>query len=380
MIYIMRGVSGGGKTRLSMSHFRTEQHLSSDNLRLEMFGTMNVEPSATSAIWSELNRRLEYRAQYRMLTVVDATNLTLKSINKLTRIIEKWGCAYQIVSLLPDREASRQTLQRRRAGAIPGAIMGDEVLDTMMERYHNNTQAIVSRYKDRFFEGNVRECSEFISHSIDTLYQEVVHDDVFVIGDIHGYIDELAELLKRIPQNAMIYSVGDVIDRGRDSLGSLFMLHSDPRFHGMTMGNHELAFLQELIDGKECRSKARRRTHTEFWRLVEREREQVIDMIKRAKPYIVLEYPDMRETAIISHAGSSTVDPMDLNMHMCVGNRINDVVDYRGDVIQVHGHSSWRYTGDFTGNVLNIDSCCYDTGILSAINPFTKEVISVQLD
>jgi hypothetical protein len=219
-----------------------------------------------------------------------------------------------------------------------------------------------------------------IETTLSNLNSEAVFGDVFVIGDVHGYFDHLKALLDKIPQSASIYSVGDVIDRGPASVACLKLLCNEPRFRGMTMGNHELCFLQERLDGKECRSHARRRTHTEVNQLSPDAEKRVLQYMKNAKSFIRLVNPDTRHQCLITHGGIGVFDSLhDVSVHQTTGDRMNSVRNHKSPMLQVHGHMSWAYSGDMTGNVMNIDSGCYESGILSAINPFTKEVIDVRL-
>jgi serine/threonine protein phosphatase 1 len=63
----------------------------------------------------------------------------------------------------------------------------------------------------------------------------------FVVGDIHGCFTALQTALDRIgfdEVNDRLFSVGDLVDRGRESESSLEWL-AKPWFHAVT-GNHEL--------------------------------------------------------------------------------------------------------------------------------------------
>lgn len=67
----------------------------------------------------------------------------------------------------------------------------------------------------------------------------------FVVGDIHGHFELLRHLLKKSDFNThqdRVFSVGDLIDRGPDSVEVLSWLQ-EPWFHAVR-GNHE----QMLID------------------------------------------------------------------------------------------------------------------------------------
>lgn len=67
----------------------------------------------------------------------------------------------------------------------------------------------------------------------------------FVVGDLHGCLDLLQEELGRVGFNTTcdrLFSVGDLIDRGPDSLGCLRLLN-EPWFYAVR-GNHEDMFLE----------------------------------------------------------------------------------------------------------------------------------------
>ena len=80
---------------------------------------------------------------------------------------------------------------------------------------------------------------------------------VYAIGDVHGRLDLLLDLLGRIesdnracaPAETWIIMLGDLIDRGPDSKGVIdFFLKSPPAFaqYRFLAGNHEEAMLQSL--------------------------------------------------------------------------------------------------------------------------------------
>ena len=71
----------------------------------------------------------------------------------------------------------------------------------------------------------------------------------FVVGDVHGCIRTLEQLLVRVgfePGQDHLFSVGDLIDRGPNSLDAIdWLVHG--RIHTATMGNHENALIGFLM-------------------------------------------------------------------------------------------------------------------------------------
>jgi len=73
----------------------------------------------------------------------------------------------------------------------------------------------------------------------------------FIIGDLHGCYDLLKECLEKVSFNFNIdrlFSVGDLIDRGPDSMKCLNLV-KEPWFHPV-MGNHEDMMLSSILNGQ----------------------------------------------------------------------------------------------------------------------------------
>lgn len=85
---------------------------------------------------------------------------------------------------------------------------------------------------------------------------------IYAIGDVHGRLDLLTELLRQIEEDNLarpsaqlhIVMLGDLIDRGPDSAGVIDLLLNRPRdfatFHFIA-GNHEEAMIQSLEEGAD---------------------------------------------------------------------------------------------------------------------------------
>ncbi len=65
----------------------------------------------------------------------------------------------------------------------------------------------------------------------------------YVIGDVHGCADSLKELLQKLPADAKLIFIGDVINRGPKSLETLHILQSLGTRAQSILGNHELHML-----------------------------------------------------------------------------------------------------------------------------------------
>jgi len=75
----------------------------------------------------------------------------------------------------------------------------------------------------------------------------------FIVSDLHGCIDLLKEKMEEVlfdPNKDRIFSVGDLIDRGRASMECLRLL-SLPYFHSVR-GNHEEFLIDVILHEDDC--------------------------------------------------------------------------------------------------------------------------------
>ena len=74
----------------------------------------------------------------------------------------------------------------------------------------------------------------------------------WVVGDVHGCFDTLRQALLAIdfePARDRLFSVGDLIDRGPNSIEALDWLEGE-RFEAVIMGNHEAEMVRMLQTGE----------------------------------------------------------------------------------------------------------------------------------
>jgi serine/threonine protein phosphatase 1 len=214
------------------------------------------------------------------------------------------------------------------------------------------------------------------------MYKRILRSSgrVIVIGDLHGKYSTFLRLLETTEFNAekdIVISVGDLIDRGEDSLSCLELIEK-PWFHAV-MGNHEqLAYgsiegVQIFIDNwvpngggwyydlKECdrvRAEALIRKAYKLPRVIE---------LQIAKKKIVIAhacYPnhnyehglDLMEDLIIWHRAEAK--------SVCDGGEAKALV---GVDLAIFGHNPMKEVTTSANKIFIDTHCGYPAGVLSAV-------------
>lgn len=84
---------------------------------------------------------------------------------------------------------------------------------------------------------------------IQILKKEELKDHIAIIGDIHGCFKELDELITKLPSSCSIISVGDIVNKGPNSVECLKLLEK----HYAVRGNHESNILLEHLNIKKSK-------------------------------------------------------------------------------------------------------------------------------
>lgn len=213
----------------------------------------------------------------------------------------------------------------------------------------------------------------------------------YVIGDVHGNYDTLLALVKKLPHDAKLTFVGDLIDRGAKSVEVVRFVRENGC--GCVMGNHEeLTFtfgylvvssyeretplplhnfwysnggietllsygLVKLVDGKPQKVQDYENALLQF--------KDDIRWMETLPLFVELEGQYIAEKpVVVSHAPVESVwalrksDVMYTTFHkVATTNRVNPSVDAK--IFNIFGHTPVKFGPEVKETYVNVDTGCY---------------------
>ena len=215
---------------------------------------------------------------------------------------------------------------------------------------------------------------------------------VYAVGDIHGCLHQLEQLLDRVETDArstdstihMVF-LGDLIDRGPDSAGVVARLLDGPlpgHRHSFLMGNHEEAMLR-VWDGDDDTLRGwltygGRETlasyglgRSDIFKLAAQLPRAMREVVPQAHIDFLRGFEDHVQIGdyLFVHAGIRPGVPLDEQDHTDL-RWIREEFLYDEDtdhgVMVVHGHTI-AAEPEVRGNRIGIDTGCYSSGTLTAL-------------
>lgn len=217
---------------------------------------------------------------------------------------------------------------------------------------------------------------------------------VYAVGDIHGRLDLLDELLARLdaddeargPAETTLIFLGDLIDRGPQSMQVVKRVMDIKAHHPRTrilLGNHEEVFLQALRGdsvgalryairiGADATIQSYGVTGDEYTKT---SMEELFQISKARVPLDHLEFMESFEDMIVIgdyvfvHAGVRPDKPLGQQKIQDLRWIRGDFLDYRGTLekIVVHGHSIADDV-EILPHRIGLDTGAYASGVLTAM-------------
>ncbi len=402
-LVVLIGVSGSGKSSFAADAFRPYEVLSSDYCRALVSGDEN-DQSASADAFDVLHHIAGKRLDRGLLTVVDATNVSREARASLVQLARDHDVLpVAIVLDVPTqlaiaRNAARADRSfgegpiRRQASQLRRSIKGlgregfrkvhvlssvDEIAEARIVR-----ERLLNDFRDQ-------------------------HGPFDIVGDVHGCLDELLELLDRLgyqtvrddlgravdaehPQGRRVILVGDLVDRGPSSVGVLRLaMGMTAAGHALAVpGNHEAKLIRAL-DGRNVHvGHGLDRTLAELAEESDEFRLAVREWCRGLVSHLVLDDGNL----VVAHAGlkeayhgrasgrvrsfalygdtTGETDEYGLPVRLPWAN------EYRGRAVVAYGHTPTP-TLDWVNNTLCLDTGCVFGGRLSALRYPERETVSV---
>ncbi|ANS78819.1 serine/threonine protein phosphatase [Serinicoccus hydrothermalis] len=402
-LVVLVGASGSGKTTFARRAFGPFETVSSDVCRALVSGDEN-DQSASADAFDLLHHLVGLRLRRGLLTVVDATNVTRAARADLVRLA-------------------------REHDVLPVAIVLDVGADIAIERNRGRPERDFGegpvRRHDRQLRKSLRGLSREGFRGVHVLRSPEEVDAAVVareplrsdfrdrtgpfdiVGDVHGCLEELVELLGVLgyavsrdehgapvdaehPDGRVLVFVGDLVDRGPDSVGVLRLaMGMAEAGHAMAVpGNHEAKLVRALDGAKVTVSHGLEVTLAELGRESEGFRRRVRDWCDGLVAHRVLD----RGRLVVAHAGLKEAyhgrasgrvrafalygDTTGETDEFGLPVRYPWAEDYRGRAAVVYGHTPTPRL-EWINNTLCLDTGAVFGGQLSALRWPERETVQV---
>lgn len=403
-LVVLLGASGSGKSTFARRHFKPTEIVSSDFCRGIVSDDEN-DQTCSEAAFEILHQIVRQRLKAARLTVVDATNVQPEARKPLLALAREFHILPTAIALaLPDSVC----LERNRSR--PDRQFGPHVV---RRQSMGLRQSLRNLEREGFRHLHVLRSLEEVEAARIVrvpLWNDRRHETgpFDFIGDVHGCLPELRDLLARLgygldeatpgpvgprlipPPGRKLVFVGDLVDRGPDTPGVLrLVMQAMADGHALCVaGNHDVKLARKLR-GRDVQlthglaeSVAQLATQPADFST------QVADFLEGLIAHYVLD----GGRVVVAHAGlkeemhgraSGAVREFALygdvtgeQDELGLPIRNNWAADYRGRARVIYGHTPVALP-EWLNNAINLDTGCVFGGQLTALRYPELELISV---
>ncbi|GGR27425.1 polynucleotide kinase-phosphatase [Deinococcus ruber] len=392
------GASGSGKTTFARQHFRPGEVLSSDAFRLLVSSDENAQ-DATQDAFDALYFVARKRLARGLLTVIDATNVQPDARKHLVTLAKEFDVLpVALVLDLPEE------VLRDRGRTRPDRTFGPHVTGQQVSQLRKSLGKLQA---EGFRQVTVLRSADDVQAATLTrirLYNDLKHEHgpFDFIGDVHGCLTELCELLETLgyrvnealevtpPPGRTAVFLGDLVDRGPDTPGVLRLVM------GMVVagtalcvpGNHDEKLGRALRGEKVKVAHGLERSLEQLARETPEFRRTVAEFIRGLVSHYVLD----EGRVVVAHAGmkaeyqgrasgrvrtfalygETTGETDEFGLPV----RLNWAAEYRGQATVVYGHTPVP-RAEWLNRTIDIDTGCVFGGALTALRYPERELVSV---
>jgi protein phosphatase len=397
-LVVLVGVTGSGKSTFAARHFRATEVLSSDAFR-GLVGDDENDQTVTAAAFEALHAVATQRLKLGRLTVIDATNVQSDARRPLLALARE----HHVLPVAVVLDVPEQTCVQRNA-ARPDRAFGAGVV----RRQHSALTRSAGRLEREGFRRvfHLRGVAEVDGAEVvrEPSWSDKSgrHGPFDIIGDVHGCLPELAELLdalgyqpgadgvRRHPAGRTAVFLGDLVDRGPDTPGVLRTVMGMVA-DGAALcvpGNHEAKLLRAMR-GRDVKI-----SHglAESLAQLTAEPEEFTGQVTAFLDGLVSHYVLDSGRLVVAHAGlreemhgrasgavrafalygETTGETDEFGLPV----RYPWAQDYRGKATVVYGHTPVP-EAVWVNNTICVDTGCVFGGRLTALRYPERELVSV---
>lgn len=244
-LVILRGLPGSGKSYFCRKHKWEEYTLCPDTFRLmlsspnlDIEGNFAISQKVSAAAFSMLYTVLEKRMQNGDFTVIDATSIKRKDLNKYKELATQYKYRVYCIDFtkMPIKTVKNgNNLRKGTSRYVPEFVIDRMYKDSQIETVPSGITVLYTNEYGEISEEEIREKIYF--NKINLNEYKAIH----VFGDIHGCYSCLRKYLDEInPEDFYIFT-GDYIDRGLENVEVLKFLMPLAELPNVLFleGNHE---------------------------------------------------------------------------------------------------------------------------------------------
>jgi len=379
-LVVLIGPSGCGKSSFGRKHFLSTEVVSSDGCRALVSDDEN-DQTATNDAFDLLHAIVRKRLARGRLTVIDATNVQPEARKSLVELAREYHVLpVAIVFDLPEK------LCHERNAARPDRQFGSHVVRNQIQQMRRSLRGLEREGFRHIFKFASPEEMDDVSIERQPLWnnRRTEHGPFDVIGDVHGCLDELIELMTTLgyqvernetefsvvpPEGRRLVFLGDLVDRGPSTpdVLRLVMTMTAANQAVCVPGNHDMK-LMKALKGRNVQL-----THglAESMEQLAHEPEEFREQVAKFLDGLVSHYVFDDGKLVVAHAGmkesmqgrgsgkvrdfalygETTGETDEFGLPV----RYNWSSDYRGKALVVYGHTP---TPDplWLNNTVNIDT------------------------
>ena len=401
-LVLLVGPSGCGKSSFGRKHFLPTEVVSSDFCRGLVSDNQN-DQSATGDAFDLLHTIVGKRLARGKLTVVDATNVQPEARKTLVALAREYHVfAVALVFDLPER------LCQDRNASRPDRQFGPHVVRNQSQQLRKSLRGLEREGIRYVFKMSTVEEVDSATIERQPLWnnRKAEPGPFDIIGDVHGCIDELLELLQKLgyvvetgdgrntvqpAEGRKLIFVGDLVDRGPGT-PEVLRLVSGMVGAGQAYcvpGNHDVKLVKAL------RGRDVKLTHglADSMRQLEKEPPEFRQEMAKFLDGLISHYVFDDGKLVVAHAGlkesmqgrgsggvrefalfgETTGETDEFGLPV----RYNWAADYRGKALVVYGHTP-QPEPLWLNNTVNIDTGCVYGGSLTALRYPEREFVSVR--